>query len=61
MDDAWVIVSLIVVTAIFSYFSGYGSGFENGHKQGQIDALTGKVSYHLVQQATTKRNGKKLS
>jgi ABC-type dipeptide/oligopeptide/nickel transport system permease subunit len=49
MSNDGTAVVLGIICLIISLFAGLQSGFSSGYKRGQIDALSGKIKYELVQ------------
>lgn len=53
--DVVVVIIALIATALISFIIG-GIVFEPvGYKQGQVDALTGHISYELVTQPDSTR------
>lgn len=45
-----VLIGVALLTLILNIFSEHTDFYANGYKQGQVDAITGKIKYSLVKQ-----------
>lgn len=63
MDDdvlGFIFGFAIAVVVVFVFQSASGCNRMDGYKDGQIDALTGKVKYHLVVNPDSTREWKEV-